>query len=564
MSPHFTEELTDTFPANTGIMDGNGSIHTASLPVRPLNGATNGTNGASYYTNGASNGASNGISNGIANGIANGIPNGIANGHSGSSHKTSNLRPASPDCVHDLLCVGFGPASLAIAVALHDGLDSHSLPHGTSPNVLFLEKQEQFAWHAGMLLPGAKMQISFIKDMASLRDPRSHFTFLNYVHNAGRLVEFTNLSTFLPSRVEYEDYLRWCAGHFDNMVRYGQEVVSVSPEKESIQGAGGGTGPVQAFVVTSRDERGATTTYKARNVIMATGGQASIPKCLPQLHPRVVHSSKYAHMVPKILSDVNAPYRVAVVGAGQSAAEIFNNIQTLYPNSRTSLVMRQEFLKPSDDSPFVNSIFNPSFTDTIFGRPRDHRRSLIADTRATNYGVVRLELIEHLYERMYDQHRELGPDESRWPHRILGRHEVLGLEESSNIKQAPKLRVRPTDAEGRSDYDQLLDVDLVIVATGYHRDVHLDMLRDTWSLLPEKSSKVKRCDGWELQADDGTTRAMEVSRDYKVKFGEGKTAPGSGVYLQGCCERTHGLSDTLLSVLAVRSGEIVDSIFGRA
>lgn len=275
-------------------------------------------------------------------------PNGHSHVNSTSSSRNSHLRPASPEDVHDLICVGFGPASLAVAVALHDFMESGKIPkpqNGSGPKVLFLEKQSQFAWHAGMLLPGAKMQISFIKDMASLRDPTSKFTFLNYLHENDRLVEFTNLNTFLPARVEYEDYLRWCASHFNNVVKYENEVVSVSP-------AGASGTPVSNFTVTSKDIRsGATTTYRTRNVLVAIGGQPSIPKSLPFNHPRVVHSSQYSHLVPKLLNNRDAPYRVAVVGAGQSAAEIFNNIQTLYPNSRTSLVMRSEFLKPSDDSP---------------------------------------------------------------------------------------------------------------------------------------------------------------------------------------------------------------------
>ncbi|KAJ3579758.1 hypothetical protein NPX13_g803 [Xylaria arbuscula] len=259
----------------------------------------------------------------------------------------SKLRPTPSTELHDLICVGFGPASLAVAVALHDSIDSGKLPGDSSesPKVLFLEKQQQFAWHAGMLLPGAKMQISFIKDMASLRDPTSKFTFLNYLHQNGRLVEFTNLSTFLPARVEYEDYLRWCASSFDDVVRYGSEVISVSPKQTS-------SGPVSTFTVTSRNViTGAVVSHTAKNVLFAIGGQPSIPKCLPSNHPRVIHSSQYAHLVPQILNQRDAPYRVAVVGAGQSAAEIFSNIQNLYPNSKTALIMRSEFLKPSDDSP---------------------------------------------------------------------------------------------------------------------------------------------------------------------------------------------------------------------
>lgn len=257
-------------------------------------------------------------------------------------NRPARLQASDVDSVHDLVCVGFGPASLAIAVAIHDSLEAGTLKK--APNVLFLEKQPKFAWHAGMLLPGAKMQISFMKDMASLRDPRSHFTFLNYVHKQGRLLDFINLDTFLPARTEYEAYLRWCASHFDDVVRYNSEVVSVSPEQDA--------NGIKTFTVVERnDKTGAVSTHRARNVVLAIGGQASIPQPLPAKSPRVIHSSQYAYMLPKLLADRNAPVKVAVIGAGQSAAEIFNNVSNLYPNSKTYMLMKQEFIKPSDDSP---------------------------------------------------------------------------------------------------------------------------------------------------------------------------------------------------------------------
>jgi L-ornithine N5-oxygenase len=281
----------------------------------------------------------------------------LTNGHDHSQtrrrrvHKERSqyLTPTTEsDAEYDLICVGYGPASLGIAVALHDALASGRKlrPDGSVPKVLFLEKQAQFAWHAGMLLQGAKMQISFVKDLATLRDPRSEFTFLNYLHRQGRLVEFTNLSTFLPARNEYEDYLRWCSSFFDELVRYNNEVVSVSPDSRTSSGS------VKTFTVQARDiKTGHIEAYRGRNVLLATGGQPALPKSFPMKHPRVIHSSQYAHLVPKLLPKSSAPYRVVVVGAGQSAAEIFSNIQNLYPNSKTWLVMRQEFLKPSDDSP---------------------------------------------------------------------------------------------------------------------------------------------------------------------------------------------------------------------
>lgn len=250
----------------------------------------------------------------------------------------------------DLLCVGFGPASLAIAIALHDAMDPCLTRNPPSPNwrpkVCFVEKQKHFAWHPGMLVPGSRMQVSFIKDMATLRNPRSGFTFLNYLHDKGRLIDFTNLSTFLPSRLEFEDYMRWCARKFDHLVVYGEEVVGLVP---------GRTGPedsvVDYFTVLSRNvQSGVVTSRRARKVVVAVGGVPRIPPVFPH-DSRILHSSKYCTHLPSLLVDRMKPYSIGIVGSGQSAAEIFRDLQLQYPNCRTTLVMRDSALRPSDDSP---------------------------------------------------------------------------------------------------------------------------------------------------------------------------------------------------------------------
>ncbi|KAI4256857.1 MAG: hypothetical protein L6R42_005988, partial [Xanthoria sp. 1 TBL-2021] len=164
---------------------------------------------------------------------------------------------------YDLVCVGFGPASLAIAIALHD--------RGITARVLYIEKQRNFIWHAGMLLPDARMQISFLKDMAALRDPTSTFTFINYLKCKNRLVAFTNLSTFLPLREEYNDYMSWCAAHFEEHVQYGHETTSVSAVRKE-------DGPVETWQVTSTDTKtNHSTTITARSVVIAIGGKPRIP-----------------------------------------------------------------------------------------------------------------------------------------------------------------------------------------------------------------------------------------------------------------------------------------------
>jgi len=52
------------------------------------------------------------------------------------------------------------------------------------------------------------------------------------------------------------------------------------------------------------------------------------------------------------------------------------------------MIFRKGSLKPSDDSPFANEIFDPESTDFMFGLA-DHARSWVkAEYANTNYGVV--------------------------------------------------------------------------------------------------------------------------------------------------------------------------------
>jgi L-ornithine N5-oxygenase len=281
----------------------------------------------------------------------NGNVNGLISGHRGEASAQSHLQPTKDDDLHDLICVGFGPASLAIAIALHDELDSDNggnfAHNGRAPKVAFLEKQAGFGWHCGMLIPGTHMQISFIKDLATLRNPRSVFTFLNYLHVKDRLVQFTNLDTFLPQRIEFEDYLKWCAAWFEDVVHYSQEVVEIKPQVSQREGH-----QIDSFSVISRNvQTQELSVRRARHVVIAAGGRPLIPQPFPQRHSRIIHSSQYSYRSPQILGDKQASYRIAVVGGGQSAAEVFSNLHTTYPNAKTRLILKGAALRPSDDSP---------------------------------------------------------------------------------------------------------------------------------------------------------------------------------------------------------------------
>ena len=460
-----------------------------------------------------------------------------------SSHQTpftSCLQRATPVGTYDLICVGFGPASLAIAIALHDALLPRINTEQVSwqPRVCFLERQRSFGWHSGMLLPGSKMQISFIKDLATLRDPTSEFTFLNYLKRHNRLVQFANLGTFLPSRMEFEDYMRWCAGSFRDVVEYSQEVTRINPGTSR-----GKNLKIDHFMVESLDKQtGNLTSRKARHIVIAIGGSPRLPPTLPHGNPLVIHSSRYCRDIPSLLTSRDEQYHIAVIGSGQSAAEIFNDLHTRYPNARSTMIIRDSALRPSDDSPFVNEVFDPNNVSGFYDSSSQARSNALQSDKATNYGVVRLDLLEHIYHALYHQ-RINQPNERDWQHRILPSRTISRVVDGPAIRKLGVV-MKNSRLGCTEENEEVLEVDALIAATGYVRNEYQSMLKD-----------VARFG----KGEDGQWR---VGRDYKIGLDNNFFGDNVGVWLQGCNESTHGLSDTLLSILAVRGGEMVRSIFG--
>ena len=199
----------------------------------------------------------------------------------------------------------------------------------------------------------------------------------------------------------------------------------------------------------------------------------------------------------------------------------------------------------------VNEIFDADRVDDIFSQDPKIRSTALALDRSTNYGVVRLELLEKIYARLYS-YRVNHRCEEEWPQRILNHRTVVGVSDCNiDDKAAVKMHIKDDSgafcADKKKARDEALTADLVVLASGYVRSAHEDLLKGLKHLRPQANS---------------STKSWTVNRDYSVEFMKGYVQRDAGVWLQGCNESTHGLSDTLLSILAVRGGEMVDSIFG--
>ncbi|MER5428960.1 SidA/IucD/PvdA family monooxygenase [Streptomyces sp. NPDC002588] len=428
---------------------------------------------------------------------------------------------AESDIVHDVLGIGFGPSNLALAIAVEE--HNTGSPREERLSACFLERQPRFGWHRGMLIDDATMQVSFLKDLVTLRNPTSDFSFLCFLREQDRLIDFLNQKTLFPLRAEFHQYFEWAADRMGHLVEYGSEVTAVEPVRDE-------DGRVAFFDVFSRDpgEPGRTIRRRARNISVAMGLEPHVPPGL-ELSERVWHNSRLIPGVSELTAAGRSVRRAVVLGAGQSAAEAVDYLHRSFPEAEVCAVFAKYGYTPADDSPFANRIFDPDAVDVYFGSPAEVKQSLIDYHRSTNYSVVDMELIEALYATAYRE-------------KVAG-HERLRFLNVSRIRDVRDRADGPLDIAVEflpTGEHHVLEADLLVLATGYRP-------RDLTRLLGESAKLCLR--------DDGD--ALRVGRDHRVETAPEVTA---GVYLQGGTEHTHGLTSTLLSTTAVRAEEIHRSL----
>ncbi|MFI5932998.1 lysine N(6)-hydroxylase/L-ornithine N(5)-oxygenase family protein [Actinoplanes sp. NPDC051494] len=416
----------------------------------------------------------------------------------------------------DVVGIGFGPSNLALAIAVSE----HNGAGGAPVTTRFLERQASFGWHRGMLLDDATMQVSFLKDLVTLRNPTSEFSFLRYLHTRGRLIDFINHKNLFPLRAEFHDYFMWAAEQVADQATYDAEVLSVTAVED-------GRGEISAVDVVSR-QGGRIATHRARNIVIGTGLRPRLPEGVTASE-HIWHTSDLLHNLPRVRG--TAPRRFVVVGAGQSAAEAVATLHTAFPEAEVCAVFSRYGYSPADDSSFANRIFDPQAVDEFYNAPENVKRQLMDYHGNTNYSVVDIDLIDDLYRRAYQE-------------------KVLGRERLRMINMSRMVQVTDTPGGAVASVQSLvtgevttIEADVVVCATGYHQ-------ADPYAVLGDVADLCGR-------DEQGRPR---VERDYRAA-----TDPRLrvGVYLQGGTEHTHGITSALLSNTAIRVGEIVDSVVTR-
>ena len=401
---------------------------------------------------------------------------------------------------HDLVGIGAGPFNLALA-ALLDG--------EPKLRARFFERKAAFEWHPGMLLPEAKLQTSCLKDLVTAVAPTNPHSFLAYLVAHGRFYQHLAADFANIDRREFADYLRWVAERLPR-VSFGHTVREVTLSAEG-------------FRVHLDGSR-----VTARQLCVATGCCPVLPEWAAQLPPeRAYHNGEYlSREFPAGVS------RVAVVGGGQSSAEVVLDLLSKAHSQITEIVWlsnRMNFV-PLDETPFTNELFTPAWVETFHGLPENERDRLNALHRLAGDGIspqTLRDIYQAIYRRRYFE--VSGARANLRPSR-----DVFAAEDSGGSLTL-FARNRLT---GACEHEK---VDAVIFCTGYR------------SALPACLSPIA-----EYIARDRHGRP-QVDANFRVRW----TGPGEGrLYLQNLSAHNHGIAEPQLSLMAWRAGVIANAVLG--
>jgi len=420
--------------------------------------------------------------------------------------------------VYDILGIGFGPANLALAIALEE--------RNSPLTARFLEARPSPEWQPGMLLDGSDIQNHPSRDLVTLRNPRSRYSFLNYLHEQGRLLRHLNLPSEFPLRKEYAGYIRWAAGFFTHLVDCNQRAEGLQVVEEN--------GERLYEVTTMSGDR-----YLGRTLVMGPGRTPYIPAPYDSLRgERVFHLTQY---LPKLaaLTASGEPASVAVIGGSQSAVELALDLGRRFPRTRVTTYTRSHSLRQKDTSPFSEEGYFPEFTDYYFRASRDGKKALDAYMHPTNYSSADIDVLRELYLEIYEQ--ELDGDQRLF---VRGNLEAVSVAEAGG-------RV-DIDFRERHTGETVTDsVDFAVLATGFRNmgpGAHEELCPPLMAALAEQFAK---------EADG----RLKVGVDYALTPVVDGTPP---LFLNGLCESSHGIGDAgSFSLLSLRASTLTDALTER-
>jgi lysine N6-hydroxylase len=403
----------------------------------------------------------------------------------------------------DFIGIGIGPSNLSIA-ALGSEIEGF--------NCKFLERKPHFSWHPGMILADCSMQTNFLKDLVTAVSPTNPYSFLNYLVKRKKFYRFLTTEQRTVSREEFADYLSWAATGLDSLV-FNQDVQRVEFDDQQRQ-----------FVVTTQNE-----VFRAKHVCVGIGKQVKLPDCVTEQNDQCFHASEMMFRQPNLSGK-----RVAIVGGGQSGADLFLNVfqgEWGQPE-QLSWISRRNNYNALDEAAFANEYFTPDYVEDFYTLGNTAKQQMLREQKMTSDGITSESLLA-IYRAMY--HRFDVLRDKRWV-RLLPSRSVTALNAKNNSYQLETLHHLD---QGR----ETLDADVVIFATGYAqaRPAFLESLADRV-----------------LTDADGQYR---IASDFTL---EREGVHENALFAVNASMHHHGIADPQLSLMAWRSARILNRVLGKS
>lgn len=405
--------------------------------------------------------------------------------------------------VYDIAAVGIGPFNLGLAALCY--------PIKNLKTILIDQKPE-FDWHGGMMIPGTTLQVPYLADLVTLADPSSKFSYLSFLRNQNRLLQFGIHEKSYITGSEYNRYCRWVCGRLNNVL-FGHCVKSIvyvaasNLFEISIQDVG----KVKQEILT------------ARHIVIGVGTKPHIPPKLAQhLGDRVIHSSGYLYRK----KDIMAAKKIAVIGSGQSAAEIFYDLLNKVELAATKLnwYTRSDRFYAMERGKLNYEMTSPDYIDFFYNLDPGVKESLLR-LQFSLYKGINHGLIEAIYDRLY----ELLIENEHY-HIQIGTHSEL-----QDITPKSENEFELAFYHNAQKKNFKVTSDFVILATGYE------------NRIPHLLRNVKAM----LQLD--RQGRYQVNRNYSID-------QNNRIFAQNAEMHTHGFNTPDLGLGAYRNAVIINSI----
>ncbi|MYL29823.1 SidA/IucD/PvdA family monooxygenase [Halobacillus halophilus] len=415
--------------------------------------------------------------------------------------------------IKDIIGIGIGPFNLGLA-ALVDQTDE--------VDGLFFEQTIEFNWHPGMLIEKMDLQVPFLADLVTFADPKSPYTFINYLHEHNRMFPFFFHRHFEIPRQEFNHYMQWVAGQLDGL-RFGHTVIDVIDHKEE--------DTPHYEVIVEETTTGERKHFRSRHVVMGTGNEPVVLDGMDRLpNEDVLHTSRYLFQKDQLLKSRH----VAVIGSGQSALEVFLDLleEQERNDMKVTLLTRSGGLFQLDTAKFAQEMFTPDYVDYFHNLSFDQRKEALSTLDPLRKGIAP-DTLTRLYTKLY--HRTTAMEDSR----VL----IQPMTEINGVEAAKEGGYDLQCRQWQEEYDYTYHADKVVFATGYKPHV------PSWFMDRYK-------DQVEWEAD----QMYKVSRDYYLEFKDGRD---HHFFTLTNLVHSHGAGATNLGLSVHRNVHIINTIAGK-